>query len=448
MATHSQNIEALRTAVYGEQVRGAMIELFDEDYSMVKKGIGIGTEITSSSSSVAGYVDGNIYINSETLDIWKTDGSVWSKAGNLKGIASIDVVETDVDGAANVVTITRTDGTEATFNVRNGNTGNGIASISDPTVSGNVKTYTINFTNGTTKTFTVTDGKSIVGISKTGTIGLVDTYTITFNDNSTAQFTVTNGNGVTGVEWLNPTGTSIIKRYRMHFSDGTYFDYEVTDGTGSSWDELGAKPFEDVDFYDETNNPNGSFDFRMNSQDKKELILSDVVQDKLDCVSYDDLWEPGTYTEGKYVIENNVLYRARINTSSEPETDYDEIDATTYTHSWIKTSPQREFISLKNTLSQLYSNLTNRYGVKYYDYTASNVTINTKAYTAVAYTIPSVTASNVLGAKIISATGATVDGNMGVVASANNFVLIYNNFGSNRTYTSITIRLFYIEAFN
>lgn len=32
MASHEQNIENLRTAVYGEEVRQSMIELFDEDY--------------------------------------------------------------------------------------------------------------------------------------------------------------------------------------------------------------------------------------------------------------------------------------------------------------------------------------------------------------------------------------------------------------------------------
>ena len=37
------------------------------------------------------------------------------------------------------------------------------------------------------------DGRSIVSIEKTSTIGLVDTYTITFNDDTTITFDITNG---------------------------------------------------------------------------------------------------------------------------------------------------------------------------------------------------------------------------------------------------------------
>ena len=71
MATHAQNIENLRNATYGEEVRGSMIELFEEDYTLVNKGISVGTDVTGGQSSTEGYSDGNVYINSSTLDIYK-----------------------------------------------------------------------------------------------------------------------------------------------------------------------------------------------------------------------------------------------------------------------------------------------------------------------------------------------------------------------------------------
>ena len=98
MATHQANIDNLRTATLGEQVRGSMIQLFEEDYNLVKRGINVGTAVTSASSSTAGYYDGNLYINSATLDVWECNGSVWIRQGNLKGIADITETISPVDG--------------------------------------------------------------------------------------------------------------------------------------------------------------------------------------------------------------------------------------------------------------------------------------------------------------------------------------------------------------
>lgn len=123
MATHAQNIENLRNAVYGEQVRGSMIELFEEDHTLVKNGISVGTEVTSASSPTTGYTEGNVYINSETLDVYKLIGTAWTKVGNLKGIASITTEQSTEDGGISTITITTTDGTPSTFTVKNGETG-------------------------------------------------------------------------------------------------------------------------------------------------------------------------------------------------------------------------------------------------------------------------------------------------------------------------------------
>lgn len=53
-------------------------------------------------------------------------------------------------------------------------------------------------------------GNGIVSITKTDTVGLVDTYTILYSDGTTSMFTVTNGSGSGGVE-IDDTTTSIDK---------------------------------------------------------------------------------------------------------------------------------------------------------------------------------------------------------------------------------------------
>lgn len=86
-----------------------------------------------------------------------------------------------------------------------GDTGNGISTISKTGTAGNVDTYTITYTNTDTDTFTVTngtDGNGISKIEKTGTVANVDTYTITYTNTNTDTLTVTNGidgtNGTNG----------------------------------------------------------------------------------------------------------------------------------------------------------------------------------------------------------------------------------------------------------
>ncbi|MBQ0141760.1 MAG: hypothetical protein KBT06_02995, partial [Prevotellaceae bacterium] len=161
MATHSQNISNLENAVYGEQVRRSMIELFEEDYALVKKAIGYGTDIDSPTSSIAGYYDGNLYINSDTHDIWEMDGIGWHIVGNVLSIKDITVVESQIDDDNNVVTIQFTDGrTPLVFNVKNGKTGNGISSI-DTIVSPDddgINQVIINMTDGTSKSFSTKNG--------------------------------------------------------------------------------------------------------------------------------------------------------------------------------------------------------------------------------------------------------------------------------------------------
>jgi hypothetical protein len=74
-----------------------------------------------------------------------------------------------------------------------GNDGSSIESIEKTGTSGVVDTYTITLTDGSKTTFEVRNGSNISNIEKTGTSGLVDTYTVTLTDGSTTTFQVTNG---------------------------------------------------------------------------------------------------------------------------------------------------------------------------------------------------------------------------------------------------------------
>lgn len=163
MATHEQNIENLRSAVYGEQVRGSMIELFEEDYKLVKNGLGVGTDVTSPSSSTEGYSDGNVYLNIETQDIWKLENEAWAKKGNMKGIQSIVYTPTTGDGQYNILKITLTDGSAPIVcRIKNGETGNGVESVAVISTVGNVKTYRMTFTDGTHYDWDVQEGGHVI----------------------------------------------------------------------------------------------------------------------------------------------------------------------------------------------------------------------------------------------------------------------------------------------
>lgn len=109
MATHAQNIQNLRNAVYGEQVRGSMIELFEEDYNLVKDGVGVGTAISSTSDPTTGFSDGAVYINSSTWELFKLEGTAWSLKGVIQGTQGESVTGA-VDNGDGTFYLTLSDG--------------------------------------------------------------------------------------------------------------------------------------------------------------------------------------------------------------------------------------------------------------------------------------------------------------------------------------------------
>lgn len=109
MATHAQNIANLRNATYGEQVRGSMIELFEEDYNLVKDGVGVGTVISSVSDPTTGFSDGAVYINSNTWQLFKLEGTAWSLKGVIQGVQGESVTGA-VDNGDGTFYLTLSDG--------------------------------------------------------------------------------------------------------------------------------------------------------------------------------------------------------------------------------------------------------------------------------------------------------------------------------------------------
>ena len=207
MATHAQNIANLRNAVYGEQVRGSMIELFEEDYNLVKDGVGLGTAVSSSSSSTTGFSDGAVYINNSTWHIFKLEGTAWSDKGTIKG-----------DTGASVVSAT--DNGDGTFYL----------TLSDGTVTSNIAT--IQGIQGPTGPqgpagSTGPQGRSVTSIQMTGT-GKQHTVIATYSDATTETVGIVQ-DGADG------SGTGDMSKSTYDPSDHGYVDAAagVTNGTNT-----------------------------------------------------------------------------------------------------------------------------------------------------------------------------------------------------------------------
>lgn len=124
MANIATELAAIMSAVFGRDVRQSIHDAIDKVNKVSEVQMNAGTAVTSSSSSSTGFYDGSLYININTYELWKCTGvNTWQSLGILKG----------ADGRS-------------------------ISSISGPTTTGVVDTYTINYSDGTTSTFTVTNG--------------------------------------------------------------------------------------------------------------------------------------------------------------------------------------------------------------------------------------------------------------------------------------------------
>ena len=220
-----------------------------------------------------------------------------------------------------------------------------VVSVEKTKTEGNVDTYTITFSDGTKGTFTVTngvdgekgdkgdkgdtgsqgdkgdqgdkgedgtDGVSIVSIEKTSTEGNIDTYTITYSDGNKTTFTVTNGtdgakgdkgdkgdkgedgNSIVSIEKTNTEGN--VDTYTITFSNGTTFDFYVTNGLDATVTN---------EYYSITFDLNeGSFKGDVNLETYQEIL-------KGDSVTLPTPYREGYIFEGWYTgrgINDNAFY--------------------------------------------------------------------------------------------------------------------------------------------
>ena len=192
MANISQELAAIMAAVYGRDVRSSIHDAIDKINQASECQLAAGTAITSTSSSSEGFMEGSLYINTNTYDLWKCTGTdTWLLLGSIKG----------VDGRS-------------------------ISPITGPVSSGLVDTYTINYSDGTESTFAVTNGADgedgatwYRGTALTGT-----------------------GTGLTGYPgkandfYLNPTTGYVYQCSRTGDVNTALWDYAmaITGGSGGS----------------------------------------------------------------------------------------------------------------------------------------------------------------------------------------------------------------------
>lgn len=128
MADISTELQAILDAVYGEDVRGSIHDAIDLINKVGEVTLTVGTAVTGQGSSITGYYDGSIYLNINTDDVWKCDGTKWVLQGNIKGDTgpsgySPEVTITTITGGHSVKITDEDHPTGQTFNVMDGTGG-------------------------------------------------------------------------------------------------------------------------------------------------------------------------------------------------------------------------------------------------------------------------------------------------------------------------------------
>ena len=85
MADISTYLQAIMDAVYGEDVRGSIHDAIDLINKVGEVTFTVGTAVTGQGSSITGYYTNSLYLNTDTDDLWKCDGTKWVLQGNVKG---------------------------------------------------------------------------------------------------------------------------------------------------------------------------------------------------------------------------------------------------------------------------------------------------------------------------------------------------------------------------
>ena len=211
MADISTELARILSAIYGEDVRGSIHDAIEKINDVAEVVLTTGTDVTSPSSSSAGYYDDSLYLNTDTFELWKCTGvNTWASQGILKGDPGAD--------------------------------GNGIASITKTATSGLVDTYTITYTDGTTSTFTVTNGEDGANGNKwyrgTGISGKAALPTVYANSG------VADANS--GDMFLNPSEGAVYSCVTGGIPTVATWQYEMTlsggGGGTSDYPDLNNKP--------------------------------------------------------------------------------------------------------------------------------------------------------------------------------------------------------------
>ena len=209
MADISQYLQAIMSAVYGEDVRGSIHDAIALINDVGEAVLTLGTAVDSPTSPTTGFYQDSVYLNTATGDMWTCTGTGWSLSGNTKGdqgdpglAATIDVGTVTGGAVASVTNSGTTSAAVFDFVLPQGDkgeTGDGLTAESSHVGSNTVVTIKNTTTQAVVDTFNVPDGSpgatgnGIASIAKTATAGLVDTYTITYTDGTSTTFTVTNG---------------------------------------------------------------------------------------------------------------------------------------------------------------------------------------------------------------------------------------------------------------
>lgn len=242
MANINQYLTEILEAVYGEEVRTSIYNAIDIINKVGEKVLTIGTAVTATNSSIYGFYDNSLYLNSNTFDLWKCNGTSWIKQGNLLGAGISSIIKESSSGLVDTYQIKISDGTVVgQFKVTNANkivVGDKVVSENTSVTIDNV-TYVKNdiYINNNSWVLWECDGTkwinkgiikgdqgiqgiqgySITNFIKTNVSGLVDTYTVRNSNNDiVGTFDVTNGakgdrgdQGLQGVAGYSPTITYV-----------------------------------------------------------------------------------------------------------------------------------------------------------------------------------------------------------------------------------------------
>lgn len=125
MADISTELQAIMDAVYGEDVRISIHDAIDLINKVGEVTLTLGTAVISPTSSITGFYEGSVYLNTQTYDVWRCTGTAWSFMGNIKGSqgpqgVSPAVTITPITGGNQVKITDATHPSGQTFNVMNG----------------------------------------------------------------------------------------------------------------------------------------------------------------------------------------------------------------------------------------------------------------------------------------------------------------------------------------